>query len=67
MATVLSTVQWDAFLKELYPDGLPFEIMSRKHPFLSMCPKSGDAYGEYIVVPVTYDQPSGRSADIATL
>lgn len=67
MATVLSTVQWDAFLKELYPDGLPFDIMARKHPFLSMVPKQGEAYGEYIVVPVTYDMPSGRSADIASL
>lgn len=67
MATVLSAVQWDAFLKELYPGDLPFEIMARKHPFLTMVPKSGEAYGEYIVVPVTYDQPSGRSADIATL
>lgn len=67
MATVLSTVQWDAFLKELYPAGLPFDIMSRKHPFLNMVPKQGEAYGEYIVVPVTYDMPSGRSADIATL
>lgn len=34
MATTLGAVQWDAFLKELYPDGLPFDIMARKHAFL---------------------------------
>jgi hypothetical protein len=41
--------------------------MARKHPFLSMVPKQGEAYGEKIVVPVTYDLPSGRSAGIAAL
>lgn len=41
--------------------------MARKHPLLSMMPKSGDATGEYIVVPVTYDLPSGRSAAIDQL
>jgi hypothetical protein len=67
MATVLGDVQWDAFLKELYPDGLPAEIMMRKHVLLSKLQKDGEAYGEYMVIPVVYDNPAGRSADIATL
>jgi len=67
MPTVLAEVQWDAFLKELYPDGLPAEIMMRKHLLLSRLQKDGDAYGEYIVVPVTIDLPSGRSGTIASL
>lgn len=67
MPTVLGTVQWDAFLKELYPDGLPAEIMMRNHLLLERIRKDGDAYGEYIVIPVVVDGPSGRSADIATL
>lgn len=67
MPTVLAEVQWDAFLKELYPDGLPEQIMMRKHLLLSRLQKDGDAYGEYIVVPVTVDGPAGRSGDIATL
>lgn len=67
MATTLGDVQWDAFLKELYPDGLPAEIMMRKHILLSKMQKDGDAHGEYIVIPVVVDNPSGRSADIATL
>lgn len=67
MSTVLGTVQWAAFLKELYPDGLPFEIMARKHPLLSMIAKEGDAVGDHIVVPVTYDLPAGRAADIGSL
>lgn len=67
MATVLGTVQWDAFLKELYPDGLPAEIMMRNHVLLTKLKKDGNAYGEYMVIPVTVDNPSGRSADIASL
>lgn len=67
MATVLGSVQWAAFLKELYPDGLPYDILVRKHPFLSKVPKQGDAYGDHIVVPVTYDLPAGRSADMGIL
>lgn len=67
MATVLGDVQWNALLKELYPDGLPAEIMMRKHVFLSKVAKDGDAYGEHIVIPVVYDNPAGRSGGIATL
>lgn len=67
MATVLADIQWDAFLKELYPDGLPAEIMMRKHVLMSKLRKDGEAYGEYMVIPVVYDNPAGRSADIATL
>jgi hypothetical protein len=67
MATVLGDVQWDALLKELYPDGLPAEIMMRKHVLMSKLQKDGEAYGEYMVIPVVYDNPAGRSADIATL
>lgn len=67
MATVLAAIQWDAFLKELYPEGLPAEIMMRKHLLLSRLSKDGNAYGEYMVIPVVVDNPSGRSADIAAL
>lgn len=67
MATVLADVQWDALLKELYPDGLPAEIMMRKHVLMSKLRKDGEAYGEYMVIPVVYDNPAGRSADIASL
>lgn len=67
MATSLGSVQWAAFLKELYPDGLPFDIMARRHTFLSMVAKQGDAFGDHVVVPVTYDLPSGRSAGMAAL
>lgn len=67
MATVLADIQWDAFLKELYPDGLPAEIMMRKHVLMSKLKKDGDAYGEYMVIPVVYDNPAGRSADMGSL
>jgi hypothetical protein len=67
MATVLGDVQWDALLKELYPSGVPEDMLQRDHTFLSMVTKDSDAYGEYMVIPVIYSGPSGRSADIATL
>lgn len=67
MATVLGDVQWDALLKELYPSGVPEEMLARDHTFLSMVSKDTDAYGEYMVIPVVYAGPAGRSADIATL
>lgn len=67
MPTVLGDVQWNALLKELYPDGLPAQIMMRKHVLLSKMLKDGDAYGDHMVIPVVYDNPAGRSADIAAL
>lgn len=67
MATVLGDVQWDALLKELYPSGVPEEMLQRDHTFLSMVSKDTDAYGEYMVIPVVYSGPAGRSASIADL
>lgn len=67
MAIVLGTIQWDALLKELYPAGLPEEIMMRGHVLLSKLRKDGEAYGEYMVIPVIVDGPAGRSATIADL
>ena len=64
---VLGDVQWDAMLKELYPDGVPLEIMQRGHAFMSLVQKDGNTTGEYMVIPVWYDLPAGRSADIASL
>lgn len=67
MSTVLAAVQWDALLKELYPSGVPEDIMMRSHLLMSKLKKDGEAYGEYLVIPVIVDNPSGRSADIASL
>jgi hypothetical protein len=67
MATVLGDVQWDALLKELYPGGLPAEIMMRKHVLLTKMQKDGEAYGEYMVIPVVYDNPAGRAGKIEEL
>lgn len=65
MATVVGDVQWDAMLKELYPPGLPTDMMLRNHPFMSLVPKDDNATGEYMVIPVIFDLPPGRSADPA--
>lgn len=65
--TTLTTVNWAAFLKELYPDGLPETIMMRNHLFLERVKKDGEAYGVDIVIPVTVTNPSGRASDITVL
>jgi hypothetical protein len=67
MAQVVGDVQWDALLKELYPSGVPGELMQRNHPFMSLVPKDTNATGEYMVIPVVYDLPPGRSALIETV
>lgn len=67
MATELGAVQWDALLKELYPSGVPEEMLQRDHTFLSMVAKDTEAYGEYMVIPVVYSGPSGRSANVSML
>lgn len=66
-AGVLGDVSWNALLKELYPEGLPEQILMRKHVFLSKMQKDGDAYGDHMAIPVVFDNPAGRSVDIATL
>lgn len=63
MSAVVGDVAWDAMLKELYPAGLPTDMMLRNHPFLSLVPKDDNATGEFMVIPVIYDLPPGRSAD----
>lgn len=67
MSTVLNATAWAAFLKELYPDGLPEMMLMRRHVFMTMVSKSTDATGDHMVIPVEVDGPGGRSADIAGL
>lgn len=67
MPTVLGDVQWAALLKELYPDGLPESILQRRHVLMSRLMKDSEAYGDHMVIPVVYDNPSGRSASIASV
>lgn len=66
-ATIVGDVQWDALLKELYPDGVPQDMLMRSHPLTALVPKDDNATGEYMVIPVVYDLPPGRSATIANV
>lgn len=67
MSQVVTTVQIDALLKSLYPPGLPTDMMLRGHPFMSLVNRDDNATGRNIIIPVIYDLPPGRSADIATV
>lgn len=66
-AGVLGDVSWSALTKELYPDGLPEQILMRKHLLLTKMGKDGDAYGDHIKVPIVWDNPAGRSSNIGEL
>lgn len=67
MGTVVGTTQLAPVIKELYPGGVPRDIMQRGHTLLTRARKKGDCYGDPIRIPVHYDSGPGRSADIATL
>jgi hypothetical protein len=67
MSQVLTATQWDALWKELYPNKAALDALQHKHVFMSKVRKQGEAYGEYIPVPVVYGLPSGRSAKIGTV
>jgi hypothetical protein len=67
MAIVLTSAQWTALFKELYPTGAALDALQHKHVFLSKVAKKGDAFGDYIPVPLVYTLPSGRSARIQSV
>lgn len=53
-------------LKEIYPNGVPKELVFETCPFLGMVPKdTEEAYGEHIKVPLLYADPQGTSATFA--
>ena len=62
----LGQTEFDAMLKELYPAGVPENVASKAHPFMSMVKKVDDFEGDQLVVPVYYGNPAGRSATFAT-
>lgn len=56
-----------AVLKELYPTGVPKDVLYAKSPFLAMVPKSTDeAYGDTIKCPILWSDPQGTSAAFGT-
>jgi hypothetical protein len=58
----LGQTQFDAMLKELYPSGVPQNVAVKRHPFLSMVKKIDDFEGDNLVIPIFYENPTGRGA-----
>jgi hypothetical protein len=54
------------YLKELYPDGPPAELVFKKCPTLALLEKDEDFEGESYELPLTFGDPQGRSATAAT-
>ncbi len=54
-------------LKEVYPKGLPKELVYKNAPLLAVLPKddTAEGYGKLIHVPVRYGDPQGRSASLS--
>ncbi len=63
---VMGTAGFDAMLKELYPAGVPQNVATKRHPFLSMVRKVDDFEGDNLVIPIFYENPTGRGALFAT-
>lgn len=54
-------------LKEIYPNGVPKELLYKNSPFLGMIPKdTEEAYGEHIKVPLLFADPQGVGAVMST-
>lgn len=50
-------------LKEIYPNGVPKEVIYANSPTLALLPKdTEEAYGEHIKVPLLFADPQGTSA-----
>lgn len=64
-AVALSVSVFDAMLKEIYPDIRVQSLAIKKRPLLEWMPKADEFEGDTFVVPVLFEDPQGRSADIA--
>jgi hypothetical protein len=64
--TALNATAYAAMLKELYPSGLPKDLIYKDNPLLAILPKDSNAGGESVRVPIRYGNPQGRSATFAT-
>lgn len=53
----------DAAFKELYPNARMQDVAMKGHAWFSEVPKDDDFEGDQIVVPLSYGNPQGRSAD----
>lgn len=62
----LTVANFDAFMKETYPDFRVTSLAIKKRPLLSWMPKYDEFYGDAYVVPVLYEDPQGRSAVLST-
>lgn len=64
-AVALSVSVFDAMLKEIYPNMRVESLAKKNRPLLDWMPKADDFEGDTLVVPVWYEDPQGRSADLA--
>ncbi len=62
----LTTSNFSAALKTIYPANVLKALVYENNPFLAAVPKSTKAGGDGIKVPVIYANPQGRSATLST-
>ena len=65
MAATLTMGAFDAMLKELYPAGVPENVATKRHPFMSMVKKVDDFEGDQLIIPIYYGNPGGRSTNFS--
>lgn len=62
----LATSDIQQVIKELYPTGVPLEVMYKKTPGLALIPKDEGWSGELTKIPLMWGNPQGRSATLST-
>ena len=63
-ARTLDVNAFDAFLKEIYPNVRVESLAMKDRPLLSYFPRYDEFYGDAYVVPVLYEDPQGRAANL---
>lgn len=65
MAASLTPTAFAALLKQIYPEGVPYDLAMKNHPRMSMLEKMDDFEGSTIEIPIYFENPMGRSATFA--
>lgn len=57
---------FDYALKEYYTDSRVIDMVYKRNPWLAMCPKREDFYGDLMPIPTIYGNPQGVSNTFST-
>ncbi len=62
----LDQTSFAALLKQIYPDGVPYDLAMKNHPYMYMVGKYDDFEGSTMEIPIYFENPMGRSATFSS-